>query len=236
MKKLLLISILIFSQLTLANAPKVGRAAAARYFQKERIAEQNGYTPAQPKQQRKTSSDYPTYAQNTPEPSYSGGSATQLKDHYMTLGFGTYSDSEAYKWGQGGKQESVGKWGIDLTYRFQEQEYLFDQSLRVSYNHYVAAGQNTDKLSFLMAVTFPEATSKFPLYFGGAAGLGVFTKPIPEESVISFDYQLFLGVRIFDVYETVGLFVEGGLRNHLNLTSDGQFNGTFLSIGTVFLF
>ena len=154
----------------------------------------------------------------------------------MSLGFGTFSDSTAYNWAHNGKEANVGKWGVDLTYRFAEQDYLFDESLRISYAQYEPAAQESSKMSVLYSITFPEASSQFPFYFGAAGGLGVYLKQIDQESLISFDYQLYLGLRAFNLFDSVGLYIEGGMRNHLHITSDGQFNGTFLSLGTIFNF
>lgn len=197
------------------GAPKVGKLAAARYFQGEKSAEKRG-----------------TAAEKEAEE----GSSKKLTDHYMALGLGNFSNGTAYNWGQNGKEENVGKWGVDLTYRFSEQDYLFDEALRVSYVQYNPATQDVSKLSFLYALTLPEANSKFPIYFGVAGGLGIFMKQVDQESFISLDYQLYLGVRAFNLFDSVGLYVEGGMRNHLHITSDGQFNGTFLSLGTIFNF
>lgn len=210
------ILVLIFGSLTYADAPKVGRKAAERYFQKERAAERRGVSSEN----------------NVSASSYSGKGT----DHYMALGFGTFSESTAYNWGQKGKEEKIGKWGADLTYRFSEQEYLFDQALKVSYYQYQPTLEDLSKLSFLWAITLPEAGSQFPIYFGAAAGVGMFLKQISQESLISLDYQLFLGLRSFNIFGSMGLYVEGGMRNHLHVTSDGQFNGTFLSLGSVFVF
>lgn len=245
------------SQVALASAPKVGRAAAARYFENER---RNGgrssstprgpvfYTPSDSYEaygvqepssavpSRKTAG-VPAPRAVANEENYQGSSNSFVsEDHYMSLGFGTYSGSSAFNWGQGGREDDVAKWGVDLSYRMLEQEYLFDQSLRLSYNEFEVISQKTTKLSFMYMITFPEATSKFPLYFGGSAGFGVFMQQLKDESALTLDYQLFLGLRIFNVFDSVGLYVEGGLRNHLQLTSDGQLNGTFLSLGTVFTF
>jgi hypothetical protein len=219
-------SIIIFAILTTsvfsyAAAPKVGRSAAARYFQLEKKNERRSMAA------NDTDSSYPTSSSST---------GSHLKDHFMAIGFGTFSDATAYNWAHNGKETGMGKWGADLTYRFAEQEYLFDESLRISYNEYKPADQEASKLSILYAVTFPEASSKFPIYFGLAGGLGVYLKQIDQESLISFDYQLYLGLRAFNLFDSVGVYVEGGMRNHLHITSDGQFNGTFLSLGTIFNF
>ncbi|MCB0369349.1 MAG: hypothetical protein KDD45_07815, partial [Bdellovibrionales bacterium] len=92
------------------------------------------------------------------------------------------------------------------------------------------------KMSILPVLIFPEASSKFPLYFGVGAGLGVFFKQVQDESNVSFDYQLFMGARFFNVYGSTGFFIETGLKNHLHITSDGQFNGSYLAAGAVFTF
>ncbi len=216
-------SLIIFAILTTCaysygGALKVGRTAAARYFQREKLAQNRS----------SASEDYEAPSRES--------SVNHLKDHFMSLGFGNFSEGTAYNWGQNGKESKTGKWGADLMYRFSEQEYLFDEAFRISYAQYEPALQEASKLSLLYAITFPEATSKFPLYFGAAAGLGVFIKQLENESLISIDYQLYLGLRAFNLFDSVGIYIEGGMRNHLHLTSDGQFNGTFLSLGTIFNF
>ncbi len=240
-----------FSLDTLASAPKVGRAAAARYFENERRNAGRTNTPNGPifydpyedsttRPNRRTASapEQASEPRNVAqeEKSYSSSSSYVSEMHYMSLGFGTFSEATAFEWGKDGREEKIGKWGVELSYRLLEQEYLFDESLRIGYYEYKPVDQRSTKLSFMYMITFPEATSKFPLYFGGAAGLGVFMEQLKGESAISFDYQLFLGVRLFNVFDSVGFYVEGGMRNHLHLASDGQVNGTFLSLGTVFTF
>ncbi len=206
--------LLFFSNIVLAEEThKVGKAAAARYFQNEKLNEKRNLASEEKVNLKKDS-----------------------KSHYMSLGFGTFSSATGFNWAQSGREDKIGKWGIDLTYRFEEQEYLFDQLLKISYNEYKPVEEESNKLSFLYALIMPEADSQFPLYFGAAAGLGIYTKQISPESLLSLDYQLYLGLRAFNVFDSVGFYVEGGLRNHLHILSDGQFNGTFLSLGSVFTF
>ena len=102
MKKHLALLILIFSTFLFANAPKVGKAAAARYFQKERNADQSyrAAPPIMPKQQRQIASA-------TTNENYSAPSSSQPSEHFLSLGFGTYSEGTAYKWGQSDKETSV---------------------------------------------------------------------------------------------------------------------------------
>ncbi|MBC7466113.1 MAG: hypothetical protein H7256_08975 [Bdellovibrio sp.] len=204
-----------------ANAPKVGRSAAARYFQN------NGQKADQP--------EYET-GRGRPRSPNSEVAAVSADDHYLTLGISTYTSSDAYNWGQSGKEEKVGKSGIDMSYRIGQYSNLVDDSIRVSYNEYNVTDQRATKLSLLYAWTLPDASSRFPLYFGFGAGPGIFFKQLSGESAISLDYQLYLGLRLFNIFENTGFYVEGGLKNHLHLTSDGQLNGTYISAGAVFTF
>lgn len=210
----LIISLLSF-QLSFANAPKVGRRAAARYFQSEGSGNE-----AEMANQKVASSIEPLSAE----------------DHFLAFGFSNYVSSDAYKWGQGGKEEKVGKWGVDMMYRIGQYSNVIDQGIRVSYNEFEATSKRASKLSFMYGLTLPDAGSQFPLYFGAAAGPGVFLTQLENESSLTLDYQMYLGLRLFNIFENTGFYVEGGLRNHLQITSDGQLNGSYISAGGVFTF
>lgn len=213
---LLSFGITVTSSLALASgAPLVGRKAAAKYFQTR------GDTSYQP----------PASAPRFP----STIESLTADDHYMALGLSSYTSSKAYNWGVS-REEDVAKTGIDMSYRLTQDYALFDEIIRVSFNAYDLKGGKAQKMSFLYGLTFPDATSRFPLYFGLAAGPGIFFKQLDGESVVAFDYQMFLGLRLFNLFESTGFFVEGGIKNHLHLTSDGQLNGTYVSIGAVFTF
>jgi hypothetical protein len=209
-KAILVLSILLGGHLSFANAPKVGKTAAAKYFQK------NGDTAAPVR--------------------YAASEVLDSGDRFLALGLSGYTKSDSYEWGGVGDESNVAKLGVDLNYRLSSYNNLLDYSLRISYNQFEPAGQKASKLSFLYAMTFPDAGSQFPLYFGGALGGGVFLTQLSGESPLTLDYQLFLGLRIFDLFERTGLYVEGGLKNHVQLTSNGQLNGTYVAAGAIFTF
>lgn len=162
--------------------------------------------------------------------------APSTSDHYLALHIGKIMNGDAWEWGMNGRQTEMSGSTFGVTYRLEEWSNSMDMNLRVDFNEYSAAGEKPMKMSLMPLWIFPEASSKFPLYFGFGAGLGVFFKQIKDESAISFDYQLIIGARFFNVYENTGFFIETGLKNHLQLLSSGQFNGTFLSAGAVFTF
>jgi hypothetical protein len=200
---------LFISSVWADQAPKVGRAAAAKYFEKR--------APAESDQQNNNS----------------GGGAS---DHFLAIHIGRYMSSQAYEWGGHGKEDDVGGTNVGLTYRVEQWNNSMDLDMRVDYQEFNAAEQKESKLSLLPLITFPDASSKFPIYFGIGAGLGVFFKQVPDESPLSFDYQLILGARFFNVYENTGFFIESGLKNHVLLLSSGQLNGTFVAAGAIFTF
>lgn len=219
----LLIGLILSTYLTPAfskNAPKVGKTAAAKYFQK---------APADYEYNSRGPSDEGS--------SLGGGSSgSSQSDHYMMVGLTSFVQSQAYRWGDANeKGENVGKWGVDVSYRISQDEYLFDQAIKISYSQYELS-EKLSKIGFLYSISFPEAETRFPLYFGIAAGPGVYINQLKEESVLSLDYQLYFGLRVFDLFDRTGLFIEGGLKNHLHLLSDGQYNGTYLATGAVFAF
>lgn len=206
MKRILIASLLMVLSVQGAwaqdSTPRVGRDAAAKYFQKRE--------PAQ----------------------FSGSSA----EHYLALHFGKYMGSQAYEWGKRGREDNVGGLNGGVTYRVGEWINSMDLNIRIDYQEFEVLGENTSKLSIMPLITFPDSASRFPLYFGFGGGLGVFFKQLEDKSPISFDYQLVLGARFFDIYENTGFFIESGLKNHLHLLTTGQLNGTFLTFGMVFTF
>ena len=125
---------------------------------------------------------------------------------------------------------------MGLTYRLGEWVNSMDLNFRVDFTEYSLLEGSASKLSFLPMITFPDVASKFPLYFGVGAGLGVFMHQLDGESSVAFEYQVIGGLRFFNVLPNTGFFLEGGLKNHILLLTDGQFNGPFVALGSVFLF
>lgn len=203
----LILPLFVASVATAQNSqPVVGREAAAKYFQPRDPAE-----------------------------SY-GDSVRAASDHYLALHFGRYMASQSYDWGKNGQEDDAGKNQFGVTYRVGEWYNSMDLALRLDYSEFELADENPTKLSFLPLITFPDASSRFPLYFGAGLGLGVFFKQASGKSALSLDYQLIAGARFFDIFENTGFFIEAGLKNHLLILSSGQFNGTFLATGLVFTF
>lgn len=203
-----LISIgMIAAQAARGESPQVGRDAAAKYFGGGHRA--------------------PAAA------SSEGGGST---DHYMALHLGRFMSSQSWEWGQNGREDNTGAGSFGVTYRMYEWNNSMDMCVRIDFNEYDVAGEKPLKMSLMPLITFPDATSRFPLYFGAGLGLGVFFKNHKDESPLSFDYQLVMGARFFNVFENAGFFIETGMKNHLQLFSTGQFNGVFLTGGAVFTF
>ena len=197
-------------------SPRVGRRAAAKYM-----------SPKRPDEAASESSE------STSDRSPAAGSPS---DHYLAIHLGWFVNDNAYKWGNPDNQTNVGRYNFGLTYRVGEWVNSMDLLFRFDVSQINLNEGKVTKFSILPVVTFPDATSRFPLYFGAGLGLGVFGTQIAGESALSLDYQLLAGARFFNIWGTTGVFVEGGIKNHLFLLSDGQFNGTFIATGLVFTF
>jgi len=194
-----------------ARPREVGKGAAQEYFQ----------------QRKKNSNPSTSATQRAP--------AQGAAPRYLALHIGTYFDEDAYKWGRG-DLDDIGKLNAGVSYRIGEWVNSMDLLVRADFSTWDLDEGNALKMSLLPVIVFPDASSKFPLYFGAGAGVGVFFKQIRKESALSFDYQLLLGARFFDVLETMGFFIEAGMKNHIHLLSDGQYNGVFVTIGVLFNF
>lgn len=202
----ILISLIFFSSGSWAEAPRVGRRAAAKYFS----AAGDEAVPAPVEKSR-------------------------ISDRLLMLHVGGYTSGTSYEWKDSNKREGVGKATYGLTYLWDQWRGL-DLNLRFDFNEYKLDDQRATKLSVMPLWTFPMAETKFPLYFGFGLGAGVYFIQLENESNLSLDYQLITGARFVDLYENLGAFIEFGMKNHLHLLSDGQFNGTALAAGVVFTF
>jgi hypothetical protein len=108
--------------------------------------------------------------------------------------------------------------------------------MRFDVSRFALKEESVTKFSFLPIITFPDAGSRFPLYFGAGLGIGVFGTQLNGESSLALDYHLLAGARFFNIWDMTGLFVEGGVKNHVHIFSDGQFNGTYITTGLLFTF
>jgi hypothetical protein len=177
----------------------------------------------------------PQAAQETKAQS-SRSSSVSDDEHYLALHLGSFISSDSYQWGQTAHAQNVGRLNAGVTYRLDTFGSFADSAIRADFIGYELPDARPVQIALLPMLLFPEAGSKFPLYFGIGLGAGFFFNQAPTESFISFNYQLIAGARFFNVIENTGFFIEGGLKNNILLLSDGQFMGYFLSLGTVFTF
>ncbi|MFN7729599.1 MAG: hypothetical protein ACK5P7_10625 [Bdellovibrio sp.] len=213
----LLIGGLVAPSLAEARQPIVGRKAASKYFENDREKIRG-----------------PAQTNNEGGGGSAGDRGGGVSEQLLMLSLGSFIGSNAYVWGPT-SEENGGRMSYGVTYLYDEWAGL-DMNIRADFNEYRVEGQHAKKLSLLPLITFPRAAARFPLYFGLGAGLGVFFQQIPDESNLSFDYQLVAGARFMDLFENFGFFFELGMKNHLHLLSDGQVNGNTMTAGGVFSF
>jgi hypothetical protein len=156
-------------------------------------------------------------------------------DNLLMLYLGKYVNSQAYDWGSSSETSDAGTANYGVTYLFDDWHGL-DLNIRMDFSEYNIANSRAVKLALLPLWTFPRADTRFPLYFGLGGGIGIFLQQLNNKSNLSFDYQLVMGARFMDLTPGFGAFVEFGLKNHLHILTNGQFNGTAFSAGAVFTF
>lgn len=195
--------------------PETGKKAATEYFLKRKRARKSEPAPR--------------------ESRYVKRDVAASGDRYLMLNLGLFFDQESYRWGES-NQDDIADFTAGVTYRVGEWVSSMDMNFRADMISYSLDEGNALKLSMMPVITFPDARSEFPMYFGAGAGLGVFFRQIEDESHLSFDYTVLAGVRLMNLVDNMGFTAEVGMKNHIFLLSDGQFNGAYFSIGTVFDF
>lgn len=171
--------------------------------------------------------------EQTPSNNKASAPSSEAAPRFLALHIGTFFSDQAYRWGEK-NYDDVGGLNAGVDYRMGEWVNSMDWALRIDYTSYDITGEGAArKLSFGAILTFPDVNSQFPLYFGVGGGAGFFIKQLEDESPIALDYSLLLGARFFNLFQNTGLMIETGLKNHLLLSSDGQFNGVYVNVGTV---
>jgi len=163
------------------------------------------------------------------------GQESSSVENVLMLHLGRFINSQAYDWGSAAQVNDGGQAIYGVTYLF-DQWHGMDLNIRADFQEFSLSNNRAVKIALLPLWTFPRAETKFPLYFGIGAGLGIFMQQLSNKSNLSFDYQLVMGARFFDITPGFGAFVEYGLKNHLHILSNGQFNGTAFAGGVVFTF
>jgi hypothetical protein len=174
-----------------------------------------------------------------PKSESSSGSVPPIgtRERYLAIHAAFFPADSAFKWGESDRSDGVGRFNAGVTYRIGEWVNTMDLALRFEYTSFRLAEGSASKLSVMFPVVmFPDANSRFPLFFGGALGFGIFGSQLSKESALSLDYSIFGGIRLFDVYQNLGFLIEGGIKNHVHVLSDGQFNGTYAAVGMAFAF
>lgn len=156
-------------------------------------------------------------------------------ENVLMLHLGKFVNSQAYDWGPLAQTNDAGQALYGVTYLFDDWHGL-DLNIRIDFQEFSLSNNRAVKLALLPLWTFPKAETKFPLYFGLGAGAGIFMQQLTNKSNLSFDYQLVMGARFLDLSPGVGAFVEYGLKNHLHVLTNGQYNGTSFAAGVAFTF
>lgn len=160
---------------------------------------------------------------------------TNFNQRYLNFYIYNSLKDTAYSWGNS-KQDQLLKWSAGISYKWDNFGNFGDSIFKVKVSSFNIQGRSILKNSLLFGVSFPDIDSGFPFYFGTSIGAGFFFNQIPLESILSLDYQAYLGLRFVNIYNTMGAFVEWGLDNHFFVLSSGQYDNIYLAVGLSFVF
>lgn len=146
----------------------------------------------------------------------------------LAMAVGSLVDSKSYQW----TDNQLSGWNAEIFYHNASEGY-FGKGYHLELQKFASEDEEFSKVSFLLSFTFPRRLS-FPVYLGVAGGPGYFTKQLRGESAFSFDYKAYLGFRLNEIHSQY--FVQAGIKNHVHVLSDGQFNGWFVSSGVAYRF
>lgn len=141
----------------------------------------------------------------------------------------------AYSWGSE-RQDQLLNWSAGISYKWDNFGKFGDSIFKAKVSSFSLNDKSILKNSLLFGLSFPDVDSGFPFYFGASIGAGIFFNQIESESILSLDYQAYLGLRLINIYDTIGAFIEWGLDNHFLALSVGQYNSTYLAVGLSFVF
>ncbi len=158
----------------------------------------------------------------------SSSSSSLQGDQILAVAVGSLINTKSYNWGD----ESTPGWNVEAFYQWAGSG-VFGQGVHLEMQKFALADEELTKLSFLYSLTFPRRLS-FPVFIGVAAGPGYFLKQQENESHFAFDYKAYLGLRLNQAHSQY--FVQSGVKNHVNVLSDGQFIGWFVSSGVAYTF
>jgi hypothetical protein len=161
---------------------------------------------------------------------------SELKEpstNLLMIHYGQFVNSDAYSWADQSPVDGAGLSTVGVTYGLDRWSG-FDVNIRVDIMNYNVGGTAAQQLAVMPLITFPRSQSKFPIYFGVGAGPGIFTQQLTNKSALALDYELLVGARFTDLYQGVGTFIEGAMKNDFFALSTGQFIGTALEFGLVF--
>ena len=148
---------------------------------------------------------------------------------------GLFLRDESTNWSQEeGEQKNKGKMILGGSYRLGQWLGVADILLRFNYTSYNLSDASPQQFSLSPLLLIPSARGRFPLYIGGGLGLGAILSQAEDKSFLALNYHVLGGLRFFEVFGSVGTFVEAGYTGHVHLLSEGEFKGFYASVGLLF--
>lgn len=167
--------------------------------------------------------------------SYFQQRATNFNQRHLNFYFYNSIKDRSYSWAVD-KQNQLLDWNAGISYKWDNFGNFGDAIFKIKFSSFKIDKKSVFKNSLLLGVSFPDIDSGFPFYFGVGLGGSLFFNQVYSESIISVDYQTYVGLRFINIYQNLGSFIEWGLDNHFFLLSSGQYDNIYFAVGLSFVF
>lgn len=126
---------------------------------------------------------------------------------------------------------------IGFNQHVTELSQIFDLSLQMAVFVAQMENQRASLVEITPRITTPTIRTSFPLYIGMGAGLGFYPWFVVRKlPLLSFNTQIFIGLRFFDLYHNLGISTEFNLRIHVPLNELTIYIESMGQLGLIFRF
>ena len=164
---------------------------------------------------------------------FAGNGVSGNRGMTLYLGSSIYSDSASTDF----EQKAFSEWLIGFQQQVKEVSNLGDFNLKAELQNFRLNTGRATQINLTPVFSLPEIKNGFPIYVGLGAGMGFYPYLILKgKSFFSLNTQFFVGLRLINFYENLGLNAELVLHIHMPFQDNHLHMDTFANLGVVFSF
>ena len=135
------------------------------------------------------------------------------------------------------KQKPLSSYTFGFNQRIKEYTAIGDLNLKIELHSVALETQRSTQVTITPHFSLPDIRSGFPIYVGFGAGFGLFPRHIlKKQPALSFNVQMYTGLRLIDIYKNFGLITELNLRMRTPFQDMKLYMELLMNVGFVFSF